>query len=181
MLNLMEVTPGLSFGSVIFRSDLFSLIDIKQTWEQKNGPSFFLESEFNPSLDYYQKEMGNPLSRYLVLTSTTTPRDSMLTLKKWALAEESKNATPQQQRLINWDTGILTTESFFLATTKSYAHRFYLGEQLFSELTLYREGDQWKSLPWTYPDYLHSQKLDFLAWGRGFLLEKLLQKDQDLL
>lgn len=181
MLNLQTVTPGLGFGSVIFRSDLYSVDDIKAIWNAEHGPSFFLESEHNPSLTYYQKEMGEPLSRYLILTSKTVERDSMLAMKKWALAEEHKHASKKELRQINWDTGLLTTESFFLATTKSYAHRFYMGDQLFSELTLYREKEKWMSLPWTYQDYLHSQKLDFLSWGRGLLLEKLLQKAQDLL
>ncbi len=181
MLNLQDVTPGLNFGSVIFRSDIYSIQDIKKIWESQFGTSFFLESEFNPSVDYYQKEMGAPLSRFLILSSELTPRDSMLQAKKWAQAKELLHAKDQKLRQINWDTGLLTTESFFLATSKSYAHRFYLGESLFSELTLYRENEKWMNLPWTYQDYLHSQKLEFLSWGRSFLLEKLLQKAQDLL
>lgn len=181
MLNLNEATPGLSFGSVIFRSDIYSLESIKEDWQKKFGPSFFLESEFNPSLEYYQKEMGNPLKRFLILSSETLARDSILDSKKWALAEEEKSVGTNGERLINWDTGLLTSESFFLATTKSYAHRFYLGEKLFCELTLYMEHGKWLSLPWTYQDYLHSQKLDFLSWGRSFLLEKLLQKTQPLI
>jgi hypothetical protein len=181
MLNLTEATPGLSFGSVIFRSDLYSVESIKETWQKKFGASFFLESQFNPSLEYYQKEMGTPLARFLILSSSTISRDSLLESKKWALSEEEKSVGANGERLINWDTGLLTSESFFLATTKSYAHRFYLGEKLFCELTLYMEQGKWLSLPWTYPDYLHSQKLEFLSWGRSFLLEKLLQKAQSLL
>ncbi len=175
----MDVTPGLSFGSVIYRTDLYSLEDIKKSWETNFGPSFFLESIFNPSLEYYQKEMGQPLSRFLILSSQTIPRDSILNSKKWALLEEERSVHELNSRTINWDTGLLTTESFFLATTKSYAHRFYLGEKLFAELTLYRESEKWLSLPWTYQDYQHQQKLDFLSWGRAFLLEKLLQKTQE--
>lgn len=181
MLNLNEATPGLSFGSVIFRSDIYSLESIKEDWQKKFGPSFFLESEFNPSLEYYQKEMGLPLKRFLILSEKLISRDSILDSKKWALAEEEKSVGTKGERLINWDTGLLTSESFFLATTKSYAHRFYLGEKLFCELTLYMEHGKWLSLPWTYQDYLHSQKLDFLSWGRSFLLEKLLQKSQPLI
>lgn len=181
MLNLKEATPALTFGSVIFRTDLFSLDEIKSWWESEFGASFFLESVFNPSLDYYQKEMSGPLARFLILSSNPVSRDSMLKSKSWAVSQEEKHLDSNSQRLINWDTGLLTSESFFLATTKSYAHRFYMGEGLYSELTLYFEEGKWVSLPWTYPDYLHSQKLDFLSWGRSFLLEKLLQKTQVLL
>ena len=181
MLNLTVPTPGLSFGSIIFRSDLYSQIEIEKIWEEKFGPSFFLLSAFNPSLDYYHKEMQGELTRLLVLSSQTISRESILESKKWALTQEIKFLGHNNERTINWDTGLLTAESFFLATTKSYAHRFYLGESLFSELTLYQENNSWTSLPWTYPDYLHSQKLEFLSWGRAFLLEKLLQKTQELL
>ena len=125
--------------------------------------------------------MNGPLERVIVLSSQPCPRESILPSKQWALEQEIKSLGAAKERTINWDTGLLTAESFFLATTKSYSHRFYLGESLFSELTLYQENNSWTSLPWTYPDYLHSQKLDFLSWGRSFLLEKLLQKTQVLL
>lgn len=180
MLNLSTPSPGLSFGSVIYRSDLYAPEYIQKIWQDQFGPSFFLVSEFNPSFDYYKKEMQGELSRFLILTTQTCERDTLLDSKKWALRQEEQSVQ-NGSRTINWDTGLLTSESFFLATTKTYAHRFYMGEALFCELTLYQEHGKWLSLPWTYADYTHPQKLDFLSWGRSFLLEKLLQKAQDLL
>jgi hypothetical protein len=48
---------------------------------------------------------------------------------------------------------LLTLENFVLATGKDRAHRIYLGDGIFGDLTLvFREGT-YSPLQWTYPDY----------------------------
>jgi len=40
-----------------------------------------------------------------------------------------------------------------LATTKDNAHRIYLGQGIYAEVTLIYRGRRFCPLPWTYPDY----------------------------
>jgi len=40
-----------------------------------------------------------------------------------------------------------------LATGKDNAHRIYLGEGIFADLTLIFRAGTYRSLEWTYPDY----------------------------
>ena len=44
-------------------------------------------------------------------------------------------------------------ENLVLATGKSQAHRIYLGEGVFGDLTLIFRKGTYQPLPWTYPDY----------------------------
>ena len=49
-----------------------------------------------------------------------------------------------------------------LASGKNFSHRVYLGEGIYADLTLvYRKGD-FRSLPWTYPDYGRPEMRAFL-------------------
>lgn len=73
--------------------------------------------------------------------------------------------------MVNIDIGFLTLENFVLATTKNYSHRIFIGQNIFADLTYHFHQGEFRSLPWTYPDYLDDQKKDFIKWGRSFLLQ----------
>jgi hypothetical protein len=72
--------------------------------------------------------------------------------------------------MVNVDLGIVTPENFILATTKSYAHRVFLGQNIFADLTFQCIGGQYQTLPWTYPDFKDPEKINFFNWCRTFLL-----------
>jgi hypothetical protein len=102
--------------------------------------------------DYYQGEMGAPLFRRFLAAGRAVPRDTLAAIK---VAMESIEAELSEggRRTVNLDPGMLTPESFILATGKNFTHRVYLGEGVFADLTLvYRRGE-FHPLPWTYPDY----------------------------
>jgi hypothetical protein len=102
--------------------------------------------------DYYGKEMGTPLYRRFLAAGRPVPRNALAAIK---VSMESVEAGLAEcgRRTVNLDPGLLTPESFILATGKNYSHRVYLGEGVFADLTLvYRHGE-YRSLPWTYPDY----------------------------
>ena len=72
--------------------------------------------------------------------------------------------------MVNVDIGFLSAENFILATTKNYAHRIYLGQNIFADLTYQCLDGSFRSLPWTYPDFQDEKKIEFLTWCRSFLL-----------
>jgi hypothetical protein len=172
MLETSVPTQGLLFGSFLFRNDIHSEESLTSFWESHFGKSFSLIPADNPLAGYYSREMGEDLSRIFFLTSETYPREFLLTSKLQAIEWERKWAR-DGKRMVNVDTGLLSLENFQLATTKNYSHRVYLGQNIFADLTYqFHQGDI-QTFPWTYPDYLDSQKKDFFLWGRSFLHQSL--------
>lgn len=165
-----NASPGLLFGSFLYRKDLFEERVFLKRWEENFGKGFVLSPRNNPLNEYYSREMGPELQRVFFLTSRSYPREYLLTSKLLALRWEEEWKT-DDARMVNIDTGILSAENFLLATTKNYSHRVYLGQKIFADLTYYFHQGSLQTLPWTYPDYLDDEKRDFFTWGRSFLLQ----------
>ena len=62
-----------------------------------------------------------------------------------------------------------------LATTKNYAHRIYLGEGIYAEVTLVYRNHTFEALPWSYPDYASATYIDILATIRETYRQQLRQ------
>jgi hypothetical protein len=57
------------------------------------------------------------------------------------------------KRRVNIDPGYIALEHVVLGTTKGFAHRVYLGQGIFGDLTLMYANSTYRPLEWTYPDY----------------------------
>ena len=124
--------------------------------ERTSGPFLFDRT------DYYEREMGAPLYRRFVVMERLVPRDQLAAVKIEA-EELERMFSVNGMRTVNLDPGILTEESFLLATGKNYSHRVYLRDGVFADLTLvYRKGE-YRPLPWTYPDFTAPGVRAFLA------------------
>lgn len=170
----VPTTPGLLFGSFLYRHDLHSEETLCKFWESQYGKSFSLIPNLNPLAKYYAQEMGDEtkLGRIFFLTSQSFPREFLLEAKLRSLSWENTWAT-ETMRMVNVDIGILTLENFILATTKNFSHRQYLGQNIFGDLTYYFHQGKLQTPPWTYPDYQDEQKMEFFTWGRTFLLQSI--------
>jgi len=106
--------------------------------------------------DYYRSQMGDKIQRkFLAFERRVRPSD-LPRIKLWTNALEKTLARREfpVPRPINIDPGYLTRAKLVLATTKDAAHRIYLDEGIYAEVTLsYRKGLGWQPHPWTYPDY----------------------------
>lgn len=173
MLNPTPSSPGLLFTSVLYRSDLFSQEDLKSHWEKLFGESFLFIPAFNPLAGYYAKEMGDEtlLQRFFLASTQTFPRELLLSTKLLSLDWERVWAK-EGKRMVNVDVGFLSLENFLLATTKNYSHRIFIGQNMYADLTYQFVQGEFQTLPWTYPDYADSQKIEFFNWLRGYLLQK---------
>ena len=60
---------------------------------------------------------------------------------------------PDVGRPVHINPGDIDVAKLSLASTKNHAHRVYIADGIYGEVTL-RIGDgQWQTWPWTYPDY----------------------------
>lgn len=172
MLETIPTSPGLLFASFLYRSDKYSSEDLKDIWRQHYGEFSEMTPAFNPLFSYYEKEMGNPLSRFLLISQKLFTRDYLLKAKLESM-EWEKAYSVNGERTLNVDIGFLSPENFLLATTKNYSHRIYLGKDIFADLTFQFQKGSFRSLPWTYPDYLDEEKISFLTQERIRLLGSL--------
>ncbi len=87
-----------------------------------------------------------------------------------AYAAEAGRAEP---RPLNLDPGYLTLGKLVLASTKDHAHRIYLSDGIYAEITLYYKDKRWWHRDWTYPDYRREDYQHFFSGCRDFLKSKL--------
>ena len=167
MSTLKEPTPGFLFFSLLYRKDLHSLEDIKKFISPKVHKLHIFEHEYFPMKRYYSKEMGDQekLARVFLLDLNPTQRMKLKELKLWAQDEEEKFGG-RGSRTINIDVGMITLENLQLATSKNFTHRVYLGDKVFSDLTLIFQGKSFTTMPWSYPDYSHEEIITFFNWAR---------------
>ena len=76
---------------------------------------------------------------------------------------------------MNLDPGYVARERLVLATGKNYAHRVYLSQGIYGDLTLLADRSGFQALSWTYPDYAEGPLPEFLALVRRKYLWQLKQ------
>jgi len=134
----------------------------RQQLIERLGP---LEEEIGPLpfefTSYYDKELGKGVKRRLWVFSDLVDGSCLLRIK--LLVNELEQAHSEAGcRTVNLDPGLMTLGNFILATGKNNAHRIYLGEGIFADLTLIYRSGTYRPLEWTYPDYADSQLIDIL-------------------
>lgn len=172
MLETIPTPPGFLFASFLFRSDRHLSDELKSLWANHYGESKEMIPSMNPLFNYYEKEMGRPLARFLLISEKPFSRDYLLSAKLKSM-EWERESSKDGVRSLNVDIGLLSLENFHLATTKNYSHRTYIGEDIFADLTFQFQNGSLKPLPWTYPDYLDEEKRSFLTRERLRLLKAL--------
>ena len=111
---------------------------------------------------YYAEEMGEPLHRRVFSFSRLIEQGALPAVKLATNALEDE-LSDRGRRTANIDPGYLLRERFVLATGKNFAHRIHVGEGIYADLTLIREGGRYVPLPWTYADYAEERMMAYLS------------------
>jgi hypothetical protein len=125
---------------------------------------------------YYEASMGAGLHKQLLAFERLIAPDSLPDLKRHAISLEAELAATgeyAEERPLNLDPGYLVLGKFLLATTKDQAHRVYLRDGIFAEVTLRYHAGGWEPWPWTYADYREPAVHDFLLQARDFYRRRL--------
>ncbi len=144
--------------------------------EQIAGPVDIISPwiDFNFT-DYYDREMGSPLYRRVMAFKPLMDQE-MLPSIKIATNGLEQACLEGENRLVNIDPGYLLSSRFILATGKEFAHRIYIGQQIYADLTLIYTRQGFKALEWTYPDYASKEMTGFLEKVRSKYLVDLKQR-----
>lgn len=123
--------------------------------------------------DYYAPEMGAGLLRRWTAHGPVDP-GRLAALKRAANRIEAAFAEAGRRR-VNVDPGLLSLHSLVLASTKDFAHRVYLNDGVFAEVTLLYRSGRFEALDWTYPDYRTGACHEFLRACRAALTARARQ------
>lgn len=124
-----------------------------------------LEEEVGPIsfnfTSYYDAELGPGIRRWLWSFRDLVDRSALADIKRLTNRIE-QTYTVEGKRRFNLDPGLLTLGNFVLATGKNNAHRIYLKEGIFADLTLIYRSGTYRPLEWTYPDYAEDELIAIL-------------------
>jgi hypothetical protein len=125
---------------------------------------------------YYDAEMGPDLKRWFVSFAELISPERIAEIKRLTMQIEARMTDeclhPPDQRVVNLDPGYMDLGKLVLATTKDQAHRIYLQQGIYAEVTLWFTHGKWTTWPWTYADYAAETYHPFLMQVRQRLVEQ---------
>jgi len=149
----------------------------RQQLEEAFGPIELTSPayEFNQTI-YYETTMGPGLRKQFFVFRNLIAADCLPSTKLQTNVLEAELAGTgayPEPRPLNLDPGLLELGKFMLATTKDQAHRIYLCDGIFAEVTLRYQAGAFEPWPWTYADYRQQVVRDFLQEAREFYKQQL--------
>jgi len=115
---------------------------------------------------YYEPTMGAGLKKCFWAFETLVDPGVLAQVKTqtntWEL-EYAKGGGHGEPRPLNLDPGYLTPAKLVLASTKDHAHRLYLSDGIYAEVTLFYKDRRWQHRDWTFPDYRRADYQQFFA------------------
>ncbi len=126
--------------------------------------------------DYYEPTMGAGIGKkFFAFEQLVDPGG----LVQWKLQtndweqEYGRSADHPESRPLNLDPGYLTLGKLVLASAKDFAHRIYLTEGIYAEVTLFFTQGAWEPHRWTFADYRRADYQEFFSECRQYLHDRL--------
>jgi hypothetical protein len=125
---------------------------------------------------YYESSMGSDLRKQFFAFRDLVAPERLPDIKRQTNALEDEVASTKryaESRPLNLDPGLLELGKFLLATTKDQAHRIYLRDGIFAEVTLRFQAGAFEPWPWTYADYRLPCVHEFLLQAREYYRQRM--------
>jgi hypothetical protein len=178
MAAISQVDPSL-LVIACFSKHAHVLDWAKERLESDYGPVALASEDFSfHHTTYYEKEMGTGLRKRFLAFDRLVPSDCLAEIKNHTIQLEKDLAEKRvvsEKRPLNLDPGLLQLGKFLLATTKDQAHRIYLQDGIYAEVTLRFHDGGFEPWPWTYADYREHCYHEFLLRARTFFRSKLAE------
>ncbi|MCX7935468.1 MAG: DUF4416 family protein [Planctomycetota bacterium] len=131
---------------------------------------------------YYTAETGPEIIRaFFGFAADFDPGDlAARKLRANALEQElAKRLVLPWPRPVNIDPGYLTPDKVVLASCKDFAHRLYLRDGVYAEITLFWRAKRFQPHAWTFPDYRSGAYDNFFVALRQRLLAARRRRRQE--
>jgi hypothetical protein len=173
MGEIHHPAPALLLVAVTYRFD--AAVVCASEWAIGNfGPVAYASETFDfTETDYYAATMGTNLKKKFFTFERLIDTGTLSDIKRNSNAWEAEYAALKwhvETRPVNIDPGYITPAKLVLASTKDHAHRIYLRDGIFAEVTLVYRQRKWQPLEWTYPDYRRDDYQQFFTECREWLL-----------
>jgi hypothetical protein len=128
---------------------------------------------------YYEPAMGADLRKTFWLFQRPFDPAELAEIKlqsnRWE-EEYAAAAGCAEPRPLNLDPGYLSLAKLVLASTKNHAHRIYLRQGIYAEITLHYSQGRWQPWPWTFADYRRDDYQQFLLACRDYLHHRIREE-----
>lgn len=172
MGSIKEPAQVLPLAGFLYRADCAVTAPLRSLAEKIGPVAMHTSPAPFTHTAYYGKEMGDRLIRqWFAFDKLVDP--ATLSAMKHMSNEIEQQFSSEQGRSFNIDPGIISLSNLILASTKNYAHRIYLGQGIYAEVTLIYRDKLFQALGWTYPDYRETAALEFFNEVRSYLKKKL--------
>lgn len=147
-----DIAPVKLVASILARDPAW-IGEAKAALIEAFGPAD-LESDLLPfdHTDYYTAEFGPGLQRQILSFRRLVPPEELPVIKQQT-NELERSLAGEGGRRVNIDPGYVSLGKLVLASTKDHAHRLYLGQGIYGEVTLAYQRGHFRPWAWTYPDY----------------------------
>jgi hypothetical protein len=180
-----------AWGPVVLASDIFDFTETDY-YEPTMGSGlkkafFAFERAVDPTRLASVKVETNAWEEQFAMPRSETATGPWGTLQgrgghpREATAEDANGVSsrhadgPSVARPLNLDPGYLTEAKLVLASTKDHAHRIYLSQGIYAEVTLSFRRGHWRHHDWTYPDYRRDDYHAFFTQCRDYFRRCVLR------
>lgn len=122
--------------------------------------------------DYY-RNISPVLYRRFLCFKGTADAGRLADWKHEACKVEAVSRSP---RAVNIDPGYVDGARLVLASTKDHAHRIYVRDGIFAEVTLRYRFGKWTPFDYTFPDFARGLYDDFMTMARSAWLSEVERK-----
>ncbi len=137
------------------------------------GPVLFESPVFAfTETDYYRPTMGADLKKVFFAFQQLICPERLVEIKLQTNQWEEDYAAARssdEPRPLNLDPGYLTLGKLVLASTKDFAHRIYLSQGIYAEVTLQYKHHAWRPYEYTFADYRRPDYHQFFSRCREAL------------
>jgi len=129
--------------------------------------------------EYYESEAGpNMVRQFMAFKNLIDPGRLAAIKHETNRAEQdlAESLDTPYPRPVNFDPGVIEPSKLILASTKNFAHRIYIGEHMYAEVTMTYNKGNWETFPFTFPDYKSGRYNAFLNKVRQKLVQQLRER-----
>lgn len=140
--------------------------------EQWGSPALVSPTFSFAETGYYDAAMGAGLGKTFLAFDAAYDPGELAAVKHRTNAWEAEYAAlgrHDESRPLNLDPGYVTAAKLVLASTKDHAHRIYLGQGMYAEITLFYRHGAWQAHEFTFPDYRRADYHAFFTACRNRL------------
>ena len=143
----------------------WTLAELTRLWgapDLVSGPTPF-------NLTDYYRDIAPSLTRRFACFPGLVGAGGLADWKRQSCEVEARSCSP---RAVNIDPGYVDGARLVLASTKDHAHRIWLRDGIYAEVTLRYRFGRWESFDYTFPDFRSGVYDDFLSAARRLWLEE---------